>query len=326
MSIQQTLVIIKPDGLIKGLVGQILYNIQSNELTVVDCVYTYLSHSLVEKLYFKEKEEVYFKEVVDWVSSARVLLLKVQGKDAVRKIKWHIIGRYPNGIRGQYAENWIKNIAHAPDSEASAKQELNLLNSIFKEREDMDNTLFNGKKVFALTGMSECGKSTVGKYLDSRGIPRLKIVRFFERVRDKQSPGEELYQFIKKEEQNNPYALWNAFIEELIAEMNIRKVNRVSIESLYGGGLGPYLKKRMGDHFCIVYLDVSLEIRLKRQMQRENLLTSEEAEKILLPRDRIKAESGIPALKEIAEEIIDNSSTLDVLCRLVEEMLQRHSV
>lgn len=326
MSIQQTLVIIKPDGLIKGLVGQILYNIQSNELTVVDCVYTYLSHSLVEELYFKEKEEVYFKEVVDWVSSARVLLLKVQGKDAVRKIKWHIIGRYPNGIRGQYAENWIKNIAHAPDSEASAKQELNLLNSIFKEREDMDNILFNGKKVFALTGMSECGKSTVGKYLDSRGIPRLKIVRFFERVRDKQSPGEELYQFIKKEEQNNPYALWDAFIEELIAEMNIRKVSRVSIESLYGGGLGPYLKKRMGDHFCIVYLDVPLEIRLKRQMQRENLLTSEEAEKILLPRDKIKAESGIPALKEIAEEIIDNSSTLDVLCRLVDEMLQRHSV
>lgn len=326
MSIQQTLVIVKPDGLIKGLVGQILYDIQSNGLTVVDCAYAYLNHNLVEELYSKEKEEVYFREVVNWVSSACVFLLKVQGEDAVKKIKWHIIGRYPNGIRGQYADNWIKNVAHAPDSETSAERELDLLNSIFKKRKDMDNILFNGKKVFALTGMSECGKSTVGKYLDSRGVPRLKIVRLFERIRDKQSPGEELYQFIKKEERNNPYVLWDAFIEELIDEMNIRKVNRVSIESLYGGGLGPYLKKRMCGHFCIVYIDIPLKIRIKRQMQREKLLTLKEAEKILLPRDKIKEKSGIPALKEIAEEVIDNSDTLDFLYRLIDEMLQRHSV
>jgi len=326
MSNQQTLVIIKPDGLTKGLVGEILCQIQSNGLTVVNYVYTHLCRNIVEELYASEREEVYFQEVVDWVSSTQVLLLKIQGEGAVEKVKWCIIGRYPKGIRGQYAENWIKNIAHAPDSESAAKQELKLFESIFKRRKNMDKDLFNKKKIFALTGMSECGKSTVGKYFDSQGIPRLKIVRLFERVRDKQSPGENLYQFTGREEQRDPYALWNSFIEELIAEMEAQKVRVVSIESLYGGGLGPYLKKRMGEHFCIIYVDISLEIRLERQMQREKLSTIEEAKKILLPRDKIKSDSGIPALKEIADEVIDNSGNLEDLYQLVDEVIQRHTV
>lgn len=326
MAVQQTLVIVKPDGIAKGLIGQILRSISSNKLIVINHVYARLNRDLAEELYKEEKSEVYFHEVVSWVSSDKVFLLKIQGEDAIEKIKWHIIGRYPNGIRGQFAENWIKNVAHAPDSEISAKRELKLFESIFKRKEEMDHNLFKGKKIFALTGMSECGKSTVGKYLDSRGIPRLKIVKFFERIRDKQCPSEELYRFIKQEEQKNPYALWDAFIEELINEMNVRKASTVSIESLYGGGLGPYLKKRLGNRFCVVYIDIPIEIRLKRQMQRENLTTTEEAKKILLPRDEIKMNSGIPALKKIAEEVIDNSGSLHDLYRLVDEMIQRHSV
>lgn len=326
MAVQQTLVIVKPDGIAKGLIGQILRSISSNKLIVIDHVYARLNRDLAEELYKEEKSEVYFHEVVSWISSDKVFLLKIQGEEAVEKIKWHIVGRYPNGIRGRYAENWIKNVAHAPDSETSAKRELELFESIFKRKEEMNNTLFKGKKIFALTGMSECGKSTVGKYLDSQGILRLKIVKFFERIRDKQCPGEELYQFIKREEQKNPYDLWDAFIEELIDEMNARKASMASIESLYGGGLGPYLKKRMGNHFCIVYVDIPVEIRLKRQMQRENLSTTEEATNILLPRDEIKINSGIPALKEIAEEVIDNSGTLNDLYRLVDEMIQRNLV
>lgn len=178
--------------------------------------------------------------------------------------------------------------------------------------------------IFALTGMSECGKSTVGKYLDSRGIPRLKIVKFFERIRNKWAPDEELYQFTGKEEKKNPYALWDAFIDELLAEMNTQKVSMASIESLHGGGFGPYLKQRMGEHFCIVYIDIPVEIRLERQIQREGLVTIEEAKEILLPRDKVKADSGIPALKDIAGEVIDNSCTIENLYQAVDKIIARY--
>lgn len=323
MPVQQTLIIVKPDGLAKGLVGQILYALETYSLVVVDSARTLLSKQWVEELYSSERSEVYFAEVVEWVSSAPVLFLKVEGPDAIAKVKWQIIGRYPNGIRGQYSENWIKNVAHVPDSEESAKRELHLSEQIFENRRGADEALFKDKMIFALTGMSECGKSTVGKYLDSRGIPRLKIVKFFERVRDKWSPQSELYQFTGAEERRNPYVLWNAFLDELLAEMETRRVSMASIESLYGGPLGPYLKYRMGDCFRIIYIDIPLEIQLQRQMQREGLATVEEAEKILLPRDKVKTDSGIPSLKGIADEIIDNSGATEDLYRMIDALLAR---
>lgn len=196
--------------------------------------------------------------------------------------------------------------------------------NIFEKSKQMDEGRFKGKMIFALTGMSECGKSTVGKYLDSKGIARLKIVKLFEKVRDKWSPSEELYTFIKGQEKRDPYALWNAFIDELMAEMSCFNTNAVSIESLYGGGLGPYLKQRLGRHFCIVFLDIPLEVRLVRQMQHENLSDIESAKKYILSRDEVKKKSGISALKEIADEIINNSGALEELYRKIDQLVQKY--
>jgi nucleoside-diphosphate kinase len=320
MSIQQTLVIVKPDGIAKGLVGQILRAIDSNGLTVVNSERLDLDRSWVENFYGSERDQVYFTEVVEWVSSAPVLFLKVQGEDAVYKVKQQIIGRYPSGIRGQYSENWIKNVAHASDSVQSAILELNLAENFFERNKNR----FSGKMVFALTGMSECGKSTVGKYLDSKGIKRLKIVKLFGKVRDKWSPSQDLYEFSKKQEEKDPYSLWDAFIDELILEMDTLGTNSSSIESLYGGGLGPYLMRKLEQHFCIVFVDIPSEIRLVRQMQRENLSSIEEARQLLLPRDELKEKSGIPSLKEISGEVINNSGTLEELYRAVDKIIERY--
>ena len=324
MSVQQTLIIVKPDGMAKGLVGQILRSLQAHNLRVVDQASVQLERKWVEGLYGGERNEVYFTEVVEWVSSATVLLLKVEGDEAVDTVKWQIIGRYPDGIRGQHSENWIRNVAHAPDSVDSALRELELAEPIFKRSKQMEESRLGGKMIFALTGMSECGKSTVGKYLDSKGISRLKIVRLFERVRDKWSPDDELYAFLKQQEERDPYALWDAFINELIDEMERRHTNAASIESLYGGGLGPYLKQKLGRHFCIVFVDIPLEIRLRRQMQRENLPDIESARRYILPRDEIKEKSGIPSLKEISGEVIDNSGTLEELYRIVDRIVKKY--
>ncbi len=324
MSVQKTLIIVKPDGLVKGLVGQILCKIKYYNLKVVESARVQLTKKLVRKLYSGEEKEVYFNDVVNWVSSGYVLILVIMGEDAIEKVKWQIIGRYPNGIRGKYSEDWIKNVAHAPDSEKSSIRELELIKIFFEGSKVMDLSNLGNKVIFALTGMSECGKSTVGKYLDTKGVPRLKIVRFFERVRDIISPGAYLYDFIQDQEAKDPYALWDAFIKELLSEMEKLNVNRITIESLYGGGLGPYLKQRLKDHFYIVYVDIPQKIRLQRQMIRENLSSIAAARKILIPRDKIKADSGIPDLKRISEVIIDNSGTLDNLYDLVDKMLEKY--
>lgn len=324
MSVQQTLVVVKPDGIAKGLVGQILRSLQAHNLSVVYQTRVQLERKWVESLYDGERDEIYFTEVVEWVSSAPILLLKIEGNEAVAKVKWQIIGRYPDGIRGQYSENWIKNVAHAPDSIQSALHELELAELIFERSKEMNESRLSGKMIFALTGMSECGKSTVGKYLNSKNISRLKIVKLFEKVRDKWSPDEELYAFLKRREERDPYALWDAFIDEMITEMDRLGTSAASIESLYGGGLGLYLKQRLGRHFCIVFVDIPLEVRLYRQVQRENLPDIESAKKYLLPRDKIKEKSGIPELKEIAGEMVDNSGTLEELYQTIDQIVNKH--
>ncbi len=321
---EDTLVIVKPDGVAKGLVGEIVSELDSHSLEVVDTAYMRLDRVWVEKLYQGEREEVYFEEVVAWVSSSSVLFMKIHGPDAINLVKWDIIGRYPNGIRGRYSENWIQNVAHAPDSPQSAQRELEHAETIFEMRRKEDKERFRGIKVFALTGMSESGKSTVGEYLESRGIPRLKIGKMFEQVKNKYAPDLELEEFVKRGEERNPYELWDLFIDELTLTIQERGVDIVSIESLYGGGFGPYLKQRMGDNFDIVYVDIPREVRLQRQMIREGLSTVGEAEKFLAPRDKIKADSGIPAFKESAGEILDNSGTIEDLHAKVDEMIQRH--
>jgi nucleoside-diphosphate kinase len=323
---EETLVIVKPDGMAKRLVGEILHNLTINGMSVINSARTQLPRQLIEQLYAGEEHQVYFTDVVNWVSSATVLLLKVQGVRAVGRVKWEIIGRYPNGLRGKYSENWIKNVAHVPDSPLSAARELELMEHVFKEGTTMNQERFKDKMVFALTGMSECGKSTVGQYLDSKGIRRLKIVRLFERAKERMAPGstENFRDFVARNEAEDPYAIWDVFIDELHREMEALGTNMASIESLYGGGLGPYLKQRLAEHFCIVYVDIPVEVRLQRQMIREGLSDVEVAKTILYPRDEIKTNSGIPALKEIAGEVINNSGTLEDLYRAVDGMVARY--
>ena len=324
MSLQQTLIIVKPDGIAKGLVGQILQSLESNNLRVIDSIRLHIERRWAEDLYRPEEHAVYFTEVVEWISSSPVLFMRIEGEEAVPKVKWQIIGRYPNGIRGQYSENWIKNVAHAPDSTQSAVRELGLSESMFERKKVMNKEKLKDKMVFALTGMSECGKSTAGRYLDSKGIKRLKIVKLFEEVRNKLSPGEELHAFIQREEARDPYALWDAFIDELLQAMDSLAMKTVSIESLYGGGLGPYLMQKLDEHFCIIYIDMPQVVRVRRQMQRENLTSVEEAEKMIIPRDEIKEKSGIPHLKAIAGEVVDNSGTLPELYRAIDAIVERH--
>jgi len=324
MSRQETLILVKPDGVKKGLLGEILRDLRVHGIDVQKAVKAELSPDWVRQLYINEREEPFFHEVVAWIISGPVYLLLVSGVNAVDIVKYTIIGKYPDGIRGRCSEDRIRNVAHAPDSERSARREIMLAEPIFARRLAMQRQRFSGKMVFALTGMSECGKSTVGKYLDSRGIPRLKIVRLFERVRDKQAPNMELQEFVRGAEQRDPIALWDAFIDELFAEMDSRGVSMASLESLYGGGLGPYLRQQIGEHFAIVYIEASPEKRIELQMIRLNLTSRDEATRHLLPRDEVKAKSGIPELKLDAEVVIENSGTLDDLYAAVDEMVRKY--
>lgn len=311
---ETTFLIVKPDGLQKGVVGELLNELNKYELEVISHYFTRLPKELVEELYLFEKKESYYEEVVTWVSSGTVLILLIQGRGSIEIVKWKLLGRYPNGLRGKYAENWIKNIAHAPDSVEANTRELNILKPLINTNNERIINRRKGVRIFALSGLSESGKSTISDYLnENRGFLKIKIVDIFKRIKEKMCSQKDLYVFIDDEVKKNPFYVWDLFIDELFVRLNRSDCKNCTIESLYGGGLGPFLKRVLNRSFHIVFVTASKTSRIKRQMHKENLQSLKDAAELLDKRDQIKIQSGILDLKPIADFVIDNSGTMDLL-------------
>lgn len=179
------------------------------------------------------------------------------------------------------------------------------------------------KKVFVIGGMSESGKSSFGRYLDSKGIPRLKIVSFLKKVKDKEGCNEDFVSWNNRNSIEKPEWLREEFVKEFLSSMLKEGVEYCALESLYGPELGVYMKEVIGeDKVVIVYVNMDVDIRLQRQMIRENLTSLDEARKLLLPRDEIKKSWGVPGIEAVADVVIDNSGTLDELYFKADKMIK----
>jgi nucleoside-diphosphate kinase len=148
---QQCLVLIKPDGLIKSLTGDILTALSQTKLKIVgakivpmkrelaEVHYSELKQNLLNK-FGEEKGKLVFENVVKYIvgefHTGRVMALVYSGEDAIRKIR-EIAGNTnpeeadPTSIRGKYGRihsktNVFENVVHASDSEISAKREIQL--------------------------------------------------------------------------------------------------------------------------------------------------------------------------------------------------------
>jgi nucleoside-diphosphate kinase len=132
MTLSQTsMLVVKPDGVIRGLVNPIRQIIVENGLTVKTEIRKTLEPDTVEKLYEEVadiKDRDYFPELVSHMSSSPVHIFIVEGDAAIRVIR-RIIGKRepPSGIRAKWAESIIKNVAHGPHTPERAIYEINLL-------------------------------------------------------------------------------------------------------------------------------------------------------------------------------------------------------
>jgi nucleoside-diphosphate kinase len=140
--IQQTLVIIKPDGLKKSLTGNILTRLSETKLRIVAAKVTNVSKELAEEHYSHLKAKPFFKEVIDYLrgelhgeSYRRVLALIYQGEGAIAKVR-QLAGATnpeeadPTTIRGQYgritSSGIFENVVHCSANPEDAEREIKL--------------------------------------------------------------------------------------------------------------------------------------------------------------------------------------------------------
>lgn len=181
------------------------------------------------------------------------------------------------------------------------------------------------KTVFVIGGMSESGKSSLGTYFDTKEIKRLKIVFFLKKVMKREGAEGDFYEWNDAQEKERPEWLKEAFLKEFLAYTEENGIKYCCLESLYRPEFGQFLVDKLGYPRCVVvYVDIPQEIRLERQVIRQKLDNLDQAKKILLPRDEIKEAWGVPKIKEIAPEVIDNSGTLEDLQREGDRLITKY--
>jgi len=136
---QQTLVLIKPDGLSKSLTGNIITELADTDLILVGSKVVQVTKELAEEHYQHLKEEKFFDELISYIMGKyhvkRVLALVYQGEHATKKVR-DVVGSTnpekaePKTIRGKYGrvttEGVFENVIHASENEKEAEREIKL--------------------------------------------------------------------------------------------------------------------------------------------------------------------------------------------------------
>ena len=128
---EETLVLVKGDGVRRRLVGEIIRRIEAKSLDIAALQLMDVSRELAEEHYAEHREKPFFEELVEFITSTPVVAMRVRGESAI-KVMRTLMGSTnpaeapPGTIRGDLALSLPDNLVHGSDSPESAKRELGL--------------------------------------------------------------------------------------------------------------------------------------------------------------------------------------------------------
>lgn len=129
MSVEQTLSIIKPDGVQKNLIGEIYSRFEKAGLQIVAARMLQLSQEQAEGFYAVHRERPFFNDLVTYMTSGPVVVQALQGEDAINKNRQIMGATDPANadegtIRAEFAESIEVNMVHGSDAPETAAQEI----------------------------------------------------------------------------------------------------------------------------------------------------------------------------------------------------------
>jgi nucleoside-diphosphate kinase len=126
---ERTLSIIKPDGIKKGLIGEIIRRFEVNRLKVVALKMIKMTKEQAESFYQVHKDKRFFESLTSFMSSGPVVVMVIEGKEAVKRNRELMGATDPREagkgtIRKDFASDVEKNIVHGSDSPETAQWEI----------------------------------------------------------------------------------------------------------------------------------------------------------------------------------------------------------
>ncbi len=128
---ERTLVIVKPDGVQRGLIGEVLQRLERRGLKIVGMKLMAVSEDLAQRHYGIHKGKPFFEGLIRYITSAPVVVAVFEGKDAVAAVRATVgatnpVSAVPGTIRGDLAMEIGRNLVHASDAPETAQSEIAL--------------------------------------------------------------------------------------------------------------------------------------------------------------------------------------------------------
>lgn len=139
---QRTLVLIKPDGVQRGLVGAIISRLEARGLKIVAMKMLQMDREMASQHYDVHRQRPFFQGLVEFITTSPIIAMVLEGSNAVELVRRTIgstdpVQAEPGTIRGDLAVEIGRNLIHGSDSLETAATEISFF---FKSEEIMDYT------------------------------------------------------------------------------------------------------------------------------------------------------------------------------------------
>jgi nucleoside-diphosphate kinase len=131
VTVESTLLIVKPDGVRRGLVGDVPRRVEAKGLRIAEMRLMTIDRATAEEHYGEHREKAFFGELVTFITSGPVVVARLEGEGAIDV--WRTLmgptdpaGAPPGTIRGDLGLIITENVVHGSDSPESAERELKL--------------------------------------------------------------------------------------------------------------------------------------------------------------------------------------------------------
>lgn len=129
--IERSLVLVKPSGVARGLVGEVISRLERKGLTIKVARTLHVTAEMASRHYAEHKEKPFYGELVEHITSAPIFAMVVEGPSAVKIVRRMMgatnpLDADPGTVRGDYGLDVLRNVVHSSDSLASAEREIEI--------------------------------------------------------------------------------------------------------------------------------------------------------------------------------------------------------
>jgi len=131
MNIERTLLIVKPDGVSRGLVGDVLLRVERKGYRIEQIKSLTMDRDLAGRHYAEHEGEPFYDKLIDYITEGPVVVAIISGENSIENLRKIMGATDPldataGSIRGAYATSVTRNLVHGSDSPESAAREIAL--------------------------------------------------------------------------------------------------------------------------------------------------------------------------------------------------------